>query len=385
MSFKVKHFLDIPKEQWDKFVYSNSMGWAYYLYDVISIHRNSSYKNISFAILNDKDEILFVIQLHLASRKRLISQWGFCLKDDLPPKQLKKLQKFFEDYIDFYIKEHKIKSFEIAFPPLTKSNEPLAHNLINPAMFFGFKPEIRYTYVVDLSKPDDRMLADCEETTRQAIRKTEASGKYSIVESNGSEDDCKKYIKLHKETYTRTGAADSIIADSYHEHIFKKLIPSGRTKVFFLKDNATEEYIATVMILLYKNTAYYWWGCSKNDKDIGINKYLLFKSICTIRESFGKTGYFETGGAYPFLRSGKYKGLNDFKKCFGTFLHPIYKGTYLIEVKRKQINILGIKIKHKSYVKPKEEFIYNSKAKYWTIVEGRSESNIHICKKDKTV
>lgn len=54
-----------------------------------------------------------------------------------------------------------------------------------------------------------------------------------------------------------------------------------------------------------------------------------------MRESFGKTGYLETGGAYPFLRRGKYKGLNDFKKCFGTFLMPIYGGEY-VKIKPKK-------------------------------------------------
>ncbi|MBO6180958.1 hypothetical protein J6O86_04655, partial [bacterium] len=73
---------------------------------------------------------------------------------------------------------------------------------------------------------------------------------------------------------------------------------------------------------------------------------------------------------YPYLRNGKYKGLNDFKKCFGTFLHPIYTGVYMLEFKRRQINILGIKVSYKSYFKPREEFIYNSEGKYWSIVDN---------------
>ena len=50
--------------------------------------------------------------------------------------------------------------------------------------------------------------------------------------------------------------------------------------------------------------------------------------MCFFRERFGKTGYFETGGAYVHLRNGKFKGLNDFKKSFGAFIVPIYQGTY---------------------------------------------------------
>ena len=367
MLYKIKHFSDIQKEQWDEFVNSNSMGWAYFLYDVIKIHRHNSYKNKSFCILNDKNEIIFVIQLHLTPKRTLTSQWGFCVKDNLPPKQLKKLQKFFQEYIDFYIKEHKIKKFTVNFSPLTDANNPARCNLINPAIFFGFEPNIRYTYLVDLSKSDEKMLADCEETTRQAIRKIGNSTRYSVVESNGSKDDCKKYIELHKETYTRTDNSRGIIDDSFHLYIFSKLVPSGRCRVFFLKDNHKNEYIAATIILIYKKSAYYWWGCSKNEKDIGINKYLLFKSICAVRESFGRTGYFETGDAYPYLRSGKHKGLSDYKKCFGTFLQPIYGGTYTSNIIRKQFKLCGIKIKYRTRINPKEIFVKNIQTKEWEI------------------
>ena len=363
MSFKIKHFLDISKEQWDEFVYSNSMGWAYFLHDVICIHRYSYYKNESFAILNDKNEILFIIQLHLTPERKLISSRGFCVKDNLAPKLLKKLQNFFIDYMDFYIEKHRVKKFEIEFSALTEANKPEVHNMVNPAMFFGFDPGVFYTYVVDLSKPDDRILADCEETTRQAIRKTESSGKYSVIESDGSKQDCEKYIKLHKETYTRTGAADDIIDDDYHNHIFSKLITEGHCRIFFLKENDSGEYVASVITLIYKDTAYYWWGCSKNEKDVGINKYLLYKVICAVREKFGNSGYFETGRAYPYLRKGKYKGLNDFKKCFGTFIHPFYNGLYNIDFIKKQIKICGIKIRTKTYTKPKELFIKKEQTK----------------------
>ena len=88
-----------------------------------------------------------------------------------------------------------------------------------------------------------------------------------------------------------------------------------------------------------KNTAYYWWGASVNNKEIGINKYLLWKSMITVSNDYfvnpkmesimePDSFYFETGGAYPYLNSGKSKGLNDFKKCFGCQLHSIFTGNY---------------------------------------------------------
>lgn len=316
------------------------MGWAYFLYEMIGLDRYSSFINYSFAIVDsdNNDEILFIMQLHRTNKypilsklriekEKLHSRWGYVLKDELPKKHVRKVKECFEQYIDNLIKSERIKLFDISLPPLTERTIQ-SKDAINPLMYFNFEPQIRYSYVVDLSKPDDRMLADCEETTRQAIRKTDASDKYEIVEAGPDSKDCRTYIDLHKETYTRTKAKKYIIADSYHDYMFNTLIPKGICRVFFLKDKESSQIVASVAILIYKNTAYYWWGHSKNEKDIGINKYLLFKAICIVRESFGKTGYFETGGAFIHLRRGKDKGLNDFKKCFGTFLLPIYAGKY---------------------------------------------------------
>jgi len=340
MNCSVRLHSEVDAVKWNQFVLTSSMGWAYFLYEMIGLDRYSSFINYSFAIVDtdNNDEILFIMQLHRTNKypilsklriekEKLHSRWGYVLKDELPKKHVRKVKECFEQYIDNLIKSERIKLFDISLPPLTERTIQ-SKDAINPLMYFNFEPQIRYSYVVDLSKPDDRMLADCEETTRQAIRKTDASDKYEIVEAGPDSKDCRTYIDLHKEAYTRTKAKKYIIADSYHDYMFNTLIPKGICRVFFLKDKESSQIVASVAILIYKNTAYYWWGHSKNEKDIGINKYLLFKAICVVRESFGKTGYFETGGAFIHLRRGKDKGLNDFKKCFGTFLLPIYAGKY---------------------------------------------------------
>ena len=344
----IKQQSEIESGNWNSFVRANSMGWAYFLYELIGVDRYASYRNMSFAIVDhdSNDEILFIMQLHRTSRygiltklglpfwrERLISRWGFVIKDGLVRKHQRMVKECYERYIDNLISTLPAKRLYMELAPLTQDRIN-SHNAINPLIFFNFRPLVNYTWVVDLSKPDDRMLADCEETTRQAVRKIEASGRYEFLEAKPCDEDCQTYIRLHKETYTRTGAVRDIIADEYHHNIFFNLIPKGISRVFFLKEKESGQVVATVAVLIYGKTAYYWWGDSKNDKEVGVNKYLLFKVICLIRESFGKTGYFETGGAYPYLRKGKSKGLNDFKKCFGTFLMPIFAGEY-VTVKSK--------------------------------------------------
>lgn len=351
MNLTIKQYSEIKKEDWDNFVYANSLGYAYHLYDIVAMDWDTNNENLSFAIVNpDTNDIYMLIQLHKIScpfKTALQSRWGYVLKDNLPKKTFNSVKNCFTNYIDELIKKHDIKRFKANIPPLTDKTRPDKCEMVNPLIYFNFAPHIRYTAIVDLSKPDDKILADCEETTRREIRNVGKLNKYEIVESNGSETDCKTYIDLHRETYSRTHNANHILDNSYVENIFYKLIPQKICRVFFLKNTKTQEIIASVAILLYKDTAYYWWGSSKNVKDIGINKYLLFNVMCIIKKDFNDSGYFETGAVHIWKRDGKTKGLTDFKKCFGTFLHPIYEGEYEKPQVTKHLNLLGIKITYK--------------------------------------
>ena len=347
MNLSIVPYTQIDDEKWDNFIKSNSMGWAYFLKDVIKYFDNKNCVNMSFAIVDENCQIYLAMQLyvyvfspkkkHWWKRKKktthFLSRWGYVLADNLDKKKFRAVKECFTQYFDDLLNKNKKAILSLYLPPLSEANKPGNCSLINPLIKMNCMPAVYYTCIVDLSKPDERLLADCEETTRQAIRKFAKSDEYEFVESKGSREDCDAYIKLHKETYIRTDHQESIIFDEYHENIFFKLIPQKICRAFFIKHKKTGEYIAGVIILVYKDTAYYWWGCSKNDKAVGINKFLLFKAIETLKKDFGNKGFFETGAAYPYIRSGKLKGLSDFKKCFGTFLHPIWKGTFIKEVK----------------------------------------------------
>lgn len=340
MNLLVKHFQDVPYDKWDNFVYNNSMGYSYFLSSVISIDRFVQFEHISFAIIDsDKDDIYMIVQLHKETLPyitekehcNLHSRWGFVLKDNLENYQTKKVRKTFIDYMDRLYDKLDVNTCKFNLPPLSEYMQPGNCPLINPLIHFACSPGIRYTYIVDLSKTKEQLLANCEQTTRQAIRKISKEN-YTVLEAQSTQEDFDCYISLHKETYERTGAANAVIDDSYHRNMFFNLIPQKICRVFFLKDLDSDRVIASVAILLYKNTGYYWWGASRDTKEVGINKYLLFQAMLAIRpkniEETGEKFYFETGAAYPHLRKSKNKGLNDFKKCFGTILYPIYQGTF---------------------------------------------------------
>lgn len=337
MNPQILQYAEVEPRDWDNFVHSSSLGYAHLLYDVIAIDRWEHFINLSFAVLDkDKDELCMVSQLHLEKYEsddavnRLHSRWGLAYKDNLPRKEFNKLRTCYIEYIDSLIEKYNAKSFENSFSALSDYNQP-PYVKINPGIWFGFQPNMRYTSVIDLKKDD--LLVDCEQTTRAAIRKISSEDKYDISEVQSNECNFQIYDRLLKETYTRSGAASIAIPESYNRNIFFKLLPKGISRVFFLRNRDDGENIATVCILFYHNTAYYWWGGSKSDCEVGVNKYLLFKVIEIIKNEYAvnyETYWFETGATYPYVRAGKQKGLSDYKKSFGTFLHPILSGHYVI-------------------------------------------------------
>lgn len=81
-------------------------------------------------------------------------------------------------------------------------------------------------------------------------------------------------------------------------------------------------------------------GASVNDKEVGVNKYLLWESMIIVSKDYRthpdmqypimnpNEFYFETGGAYTYVRGGKKKGLNDFK-MFWMLSAPYIWGEYV--------------------------------------------------------
>ena len=335
--FTSQIYTDIAVSKWNAFVINNDTGYAYLLYEMMLVEEEEGVDNISFVIIdNISKEIVLLMPLYLKKSKslnsssslcyELISRNGIVIKDDLPHKYKQKLSGFFVSYVDGLLEKYCVKDIFTETPSLCNYCRPDNHQIPNPLIDFGFSPRIRYTWVVNLNKEESRILKDCEETTRQAIRKYIDNDEFLFTETNQFTkiQDCMDFIDLSEKTYERSsGKAKS---RKYYRNIFDNLIPET-VRVFFLKSKMNNEPIATAAILIFGNTAEYFLAASAQEKPIGINKYLMYKIMIELKRS--GIIYFETGGAYPYLRdASKRKGISDFKKSFGTFLHAIHGGCF---------------------------------------------------------
>lgn len=340
---------DADRDKWDFFVRSNSMGYAFHLYDVIRLHHWRSFKDRSFCIvdLDKKSEIVLVVRLHERHREvddtfYLSSQWGFVLKDFISKRDLGKIIECFREYIDGIIETDKVISYDISFPALTRYMLG-KEAIINPAVFFGFRPSIQYTWVKEMEGDNEQLLMDCDQNTRRRIRNIASSGRYTVFEPELNEKSLDDFYRMHKETYARTNHQRLLIDRDYFEYIWYKLSKESVVSIFFCRDNDRGDPIDSIITINYGNTSYYWYGASLDGIDGSVNRYLHWMAMTRCKEDyFRRTGkddfLYETGAAFPYLRSGKEKRISDFKRSFATEMNIRHTGQYVMKDDPQNLN-----------------------------------------------
>lgn len=335
----VVRYKDIDVDKWDAFVDESDTAWFWHT----SFFQEAwPYgENISFAIVDENNKIILEQSLYLEKRinripkmlkkmklfyrrkNSLKSIGGIAVKNDLTSKQKRRLQRFYVQYIDRIIDEYKIKNFDYCVQAtLVKSYLPKVCPLVNPMIFWGYINSISQAYVIDLSKTKDEIYYEFQQTTRNLINRCKKDETIKLVEAKSSKDDLDRYYKLHVQTYTRTGTSPH--PKKYFEKIFFNILKNNLCRIVFLYKN--DELIAAQNTLFFKDVAMYWTGASLDDKGEGENRLLMFEQIMKAKDMGLK--YYEVGEAFPNVRKGKLKGLNDYKKSFGGAIHPIFSGRW---------------------------------------------------------
>ena len=117
----------------------------------------------------------------------------------------------------------------------------------------------KYTFVLDLTKSEDELLAAMHPKTRYNIRVAQKH-KVIIKEDNSSEA-FKKYLRLEKETTERQGfyAHNEI----YHKKMWETMRKAGIAHLFTASYES--EVLSAWIIFVVGDTAYYPYGSSSRD------------------------------------------------------------------------------------------------------------------------
>ncbi|RME44910.1 MAG: GNAT family N-acetyltransferase [Caldilineae bacterium] len=172
----------------------------------------------------------------------------------------------------------------------------------------GFAYEEHLNYLVDLHRPPEAILQGMGRRTRKQIRRGLKQGQVIIEEAHSLEQVAIGYRLLQK---SYANAHVPLPDISLFEATFSILFPKNRVK--FLLARIGEEYVASSVELLYKDTIYGWYG----GVDRSYSRYLPNELLLWHIFQWGAEHGFKT---YDFGGAGsphKPYGVRDFKAKFG--------------------------------------------------------------------
>ncbi len=166
-----------------------------------------------------------------------------------------------------------------------------------PLIWDGFEPTTRYTYVVDLSKPTDELLAAFSSDARSNITGTDESA-YTI--SMGGEAELTRTITKLQERHAEQGVSFKI-SPEFVVDLWNRL-PDGMCRIYTCR--ADGEFVGGHITLEAGETIYGWQSWGSRETDVPVNDLLDWEIITTASER-GRSQYDLVGANNE--RISKYK------------------------------------------------------------------------------
>lgn len=345
MGFAIVPLKPALQKTWDAIVQQSDDAWLFHSYDFLVnvVEKAWEYAPHHF-LVKQRDTFVAICPFFVLDNKRRIGKsifgiscfgpGGPAIINGLTPEQRKKIFYFIFNHIAKIAKQENLDYFRFSSPALSKygANKPKPDVATLP--FLSLKEQ--YTAIIPLRKPLHEIRAAFEKRCRNAITRAEREG-ITVVKAQRMED-IKAYYAMHRETYGRTGAVPHPFA--YFKNIWTYFAPKGAANFFLAKKYG--EPIAAINVAAFKQNSLYWTGCSKTAyRKTGVNNILQWHAIQWAKAQHHR--YYEIGEAFPEAKSGKLKGLHDFKKSFGGELRE--RDTYRVIYKPFKVKISDA-IKH---------------------------------------
>lgn len=320
MNLTAVRYAEIDRNSWDAFVHTSDEAWLWHTYDFqYTLDTWRYYEAISIALIDkDTGTIVAVLPLFLIKGIRIDSFGGYAATNDLPPKQLKALLGFVEEYLGNLARKHAVGEIHLTLPPMARSYAGERCPLVNPLLWIGCENTLTQTWVVDLRGGKEAVWNNMDGRARTAVRKAEKNG---VTVRHAAPNDLDTYYALHCNTYRRTGATPH--PEEYFRAIWERFLPDGRALILIAEHD--KKTLAMGNFAAFKSNGLYWTGASSEQGlDLEANSLIQWRAIEWMIDK--RFTLHEIGEAFPHARSGKEKGLNDFKSSFGGKLYPYYKG-----------------------------------------------------------
>lgn len=313
---------DVDACAWDAIVDGAGEGWLWHRHafqDVLTTW--PSREDASFALVLDED-LVATVPAHLVrggprgSARRLDILGGPCIRHDLSPKDRRLVgNETVRAMIDLARSSHALH-VTVTLPPLAPALRPPSGPRVNPLRSLGFEDRSSQTWMVDLTADEETIYAGIQKGTRSQIRAAQREG-VSVRSGRGPED-VAAYVRLHRETYERSGARPHPAA--YFEAIGATLVPAGLAELLVAELDGVA--VAAAFIATDKGGTAYWTGANSVDaRRLFAGDLLQWEAIRRAR-TLGCELY-DCGEAD--FGDGKARAISDFKRKFGGTLQPIFR------------------------------------------------------------
>ena len=199
------------------------------------------------------------------------------------------------NFINRFMREHKIRYFELKTDEGFQYNYPLGQTL---------SKFIKYT--LDINKPLEEIK---KSMSRHHLRKIKNEGKHDIEVTYGSSlEDLRDFYRLYLRMRKEKGLLP--LPWSFFKNLWNNLSSKSQIEIMFAKYNGRT--ISTLLLLKFKDAVIYEYAATDSKyKRLNPNYLLLWKAIKKVKEE----GY----RVFDFGRTPKeHKGLADFKRRWGT-------------------------------------------------------------------
>lgn len=314
------------KTSWNDFIQNAQTGHVLQTWEYGEVRKAMGTSVLRIAV-TENDKIKTATQMSLHKVPYLPFQIGYVPRgpvcDEEPEKYLQTLFSYFKELA---------KKYDLAFikvEPNISLSHPGKELWLQQLVQFGTRSSnprfMNATSIIDLSKSEEELLANCRKNTRYAIRKAEKEG-IQFVEVNNAAEGIDLFYGLLSQTAQRQGFQLASRPKKYFELLWEQFYESGKdVRLFFALIN--DEPVATIFNLYSGTTAYYPYGASSTKAHgTSATEGLMWHSIMAAK-SAGMTKHDLWGVLAKEDKEHPYWGYTFFKNGFGGELVE-YIGSY---------------------------------------------------------
>ena len=232
-------------KQWSEFVYNHPHGNIFQTPEMAEVYRRTkNYEPIALSGMDENGEIdailLGVIRTEKSGLLKSLTSWSMVIGGPLFNDN-----NICKDILRNY--DQRVNKKAIYNEIRMLNNPDMLDNILTSQGYFF---EDHYNALIRIDKPKEQLWKQLKEDKRKGVKKARRLG-IVIVEST-EKDDLEIFYNLLRETYNRVRMPLPHI--SFYEAIFEILVKQGKAKFLFAKYR--DEYIATQLALIYKDTIY---------------------------------------------------------------------------------------------------------------------------------